>query len=205
MRTILNVCLVVLAAALGPAASAQDARLKIMPKQAITSPSFVLFQGDGRNFLLSNPLEYEIRRTGKIIVVPGGFVTDFASVPRWAQWIISILGKHSVPAIAHDYLYWEQKCSREQADLIFLDAMQEYQSSWFSRTIVYYAVRIGAGGNWTTNAEDRKKGLVKVVPSSHGTIPPNTDWREYRKKLFDEGVREEPLDGDGSYCSLEKA
>ena len=82
---------------------------------AENNPEFVLFQADGNIFVLVEELRYKIERTGQRIIVPAGFVTDFASVPQVAQSIISVLGKHSVPAVVHDYLYWVQTCTREQA------------------------------------------------------------------------------------------
>lgn len=59
--------------------------------------------------MLVDDLYYEIKRTGRTIRVPSGFVTDFASVPWYARSAISVLGRHSIPAIVHDYLYWERK------------------------------------------------------------------------------------------------
>ena len=198
LRVVIASAVFVFVASMASGATAQE----LVTKQARNSPSFLLFQGDGRNFLLRDSLRYEIKRTKQIVIVPGGFVTDFASVPRWAQWVISILGRHSVPAIVHDFLYWEQKCTREQADLILADAMEEYHSNWFQMKIVYWAVRIGAGGNWSTNASDRKQGLLKIVPANNADVPPNTDWYDYRKKLFDDGVKEEPFESNPAACSL---
>src|SRR5437764_1311818 len=81
------------------------AESQIQPRMATNTPRLQLFQGDGTNFMLVDPLFYEIKRTGKVITVPAGFVTDFASVPWYARWLISVLGRHSIPAIVHDYLY----------------------------------------------------------------------------------------------------
>ncbi len=53
-------------------------------KAALNTPRLQLFQGDGTNFVLVDDLYYEIKRTGRTIRVPSGFVTDFASVPLGA-------------------------------------------------------------------------------------------------------------------------
>ncbi len=86
-----------------------EANAQIQPRMATNPTRLQLFQGDGMNFMLVGDMIYEVKRTGKIIVVPSGFVTDFASVPWYGRWFINVLGKHSIPAIVHDYLYWEQR------------------------------------------------------------------------------------------------
>lgn len=175
----------------------------IQPKLATNPTRLQLFQGDGTNFMLVNPLYYEIKRTGKTITVPAGFVTDFASVPWYARWFISVLGKHSIPAIVHDYLYWEQRCTRTQSDEILREAMEEYSSSWRDQAIVYYAVKYGAQRAWDDNTADRKKGYLKVLPAAYQNIPLNTDWDSYRKQLFDQKVTEPPAEpGAADYCVL---
>ena len=39
------------------------------------------------------------------VVVPEGYVTDFASIPGFVQWLIQPFGKHSEAAVIHDWLY----------------------------------------------------------------------------------------------------
>lgn len=174
-------------------------------KQAVTNPPMALFQKDGNVFVLTGDLVYRIEKTGKIITVPSGFVTDFASVPWYAQSVISVVGKHSVPAVVHDFLYWEQTCTREEADNILAEAMQEYDSPWYQISAVYWSVRAGAGSAWTENAADRKKGLPRVIGKDHLPIPANKTWTEYRKELFESGVHSEPIPPGTpkpDYCKL---
>lgn len=38
-------------------------------------------------------------------VVPAGFVTDFASIPRFLTWLIQTYGLHLEAALVHDYLW----------------------------------------------------------------------------------------------------
>jgi hypothetical protein len=175
----------------------------IQPKLATNPTRLQLFQGDGTNFMLVNPMFYEIKRTGQMITVPAGFVTDFASVPWYARWRISVLGKHSIAAIVHDYLYWEQRCTREEADAILREAMDEYGSSSADQTIVYYAVKYGAQSAWDENAADRKKGYIRVLTGGYENIPLNIDWGTYRQKLFDQNAKEPAIDpGKPAYCTL---
>lgn len=56
---------------------------------------------------LIDPLEYHVgsAESAEIIVVPTGFVTDFASIP-WGLWnLFPPLGPWARPAIIHDFLY----------------------------------------------------------------------------------------------------
>lgn len=178
----------------------------ITTKQAVTNPPLALFQKDGNVFVLTGTLVYRIEKTGELITVPAGFVTDFASVPWYAQSVISVLGKHSVPAVVHDFLYWEQACTREQSDNILAEAMKEYDSPWYQISTVYWSVRAGAGSAWNESAEDRKKGLPRVISKEALPIPANKTWAEYRKELFDSGVHSTPVAPGPApaYCNLSR-
>jgi hypothetical protein len=174
-------------------------------KQAVTNPPLALFQKDGDVFVLTADLLYRIERTGELITVPAGFVTDFASVPKYAQSFISVLGKHSVPAVVHDFLYWEQTCTRQQADDILAEAMKEYDSPWYQISAVYWAVRAGAGSAWSENTEERKKGLPRVLSKESLPLPANMTWAQYRQKLFDSGEHAIPVPPGTpppAYCKL---
>ena len=63
-----------------------------------------------------------------VIVIPKGFKTDFASIPRIFWNIIAPIGKWTLPSVLHDYLYSEGYrlgISRKQADKIFYQAMRK--------------------------------------------------------------------------------
>jgi len=89
---------------------------------------------------------------GHQIVVPTGYRTDLASVPRvpgiyWRYGNTAI-----VPAVLHDYLYEvnPHNFSRKTADRIFLEAMaaEKDPPSAASRWIMYMAVRLGGWSGW---------------------------------------------------------
>ena len=54
----------------------------------------------------------------------------------------------------HDYLYWEAKRSREEADKIFLEGMKVLNVNYFYRHIMYKAVRLF--GKYAYNRRGRK-------------------------------------------------
>lgn len=177
-------------------------------KQAVTNPPHKMFQADGNIFAYLEPQPYEIIRTGRTVVIPQGFVTDFASVPLAAQSVLPQLGPHAMAAVLHDFLYWDQSCTREQADLLFYEAMTEYGVTNWRRSIAYWAVRLRGGGAWTTNAAERKAGAPRIIPDKYLTIPANARWDEYRAFLIKEGVKAEPFptaQNAPAYCSLPPA
>jgi hypothetical protein len=76
----------------------------------------------------------------KKVVVPSGFVTDLASIPR-AFWIIFPRdGKYSYPAIVHDFLYWDQSTTKEQADNILRIGMIDIGVDRATAFTIYEAV-----------------------------------------------------------------
>jgi Protein of unknown function (DUF1353) len=104
-------------------------------------------------------LRYQIGQTSTVIVVPKGFVTHVASIPQ-AFWSfgLSAHGRYSKAAIVHDYLYWTQGCSREQADNLLMIAMKESRVDVGQRLAIYEGVRLGGGQPWVNNADERNGG-----------------------------------------------
>lgn len=77
----------------------------------------------------------------RLITVPAGFVTNFASVPAPARVLISGHGRDRWAATVHDYLY-SQKYARHEADAIFLEALEVSKVNWLKRQAMYRAVRL---------------------------------------------------------------
>ena len=76
------------------------------------------------------------------IIVPAGFVTDFASVPRPFWSFIPKMGRHSPAALLHDYLYSMHVAGRPWADAVFLWQMKQDDVPWITRMVAYWAVRL---------------------------------------------------------------
>ena len=95
-------------------------------------------------------------------LVPKGFKTDFASIPRIVNSIVPKNGRHDGAAIVHDYLYREQPrvapamnpITRLDSDRIFRRIMKELGVGIIRRNLIYRAVRLGGGFSW---AKSRKK------------------------------------------------
>jgi len=104
-----------------------------------------------QKYELTAPLSYFSALAG-VIVVPAGFVTDFASIPR-AAW--SLLDPEDpvilFASVVHDYLYsaGESAGTREQADAVLIEAMAVCGASAWQRQIVYHAVRWFGASHWS--------------------------------------------------------
>jgi Protein of unknown function (DUF1353) len=114
--------------------------------------------GDGNDSVLMAELSYRIGETNHIIVVPAGFVTDFASTPRAIWSVLPPTGRYQMAAIVHDFLYWDQRCTREQADALLRVAMAESLVGPFKRDIIWRAVRDFGDAAWIANARAKANG-----------------------------------------------
>lgn len=98
---------------------------------------------------LRNPLIYESDLAGQIFVVPVGFVTDFASVPR-IPGVFELLGDTAHEAAAlHDWLYTAHPVSRSVADAVLQEAAKVSGISAFKAWLLWAGVRIGGASHWT--------------------------------------------------------
>ena len=100
------------------------------------------------------------------VAVPEGYVTDFASIPGFAQWMISPFGKHSEAAVVHDWLYTlgtpgDEK-GRRLADRTFRRALHLVGVGFFRRYIMYAAVRLGGKSGYGLASDYDFRDLVEL-------------------------------------------
>lgn len=95
--------------------------------------------------LFSLVQQFRYRSSYGTITVPAGFITDGASIPRCFWNILAPFGEYFEAAIIHDFLYTEanRRFTRSQVDLIFKEAMFNVGIGWFTRGLIYRAVRLG--------------------------------------------------------------
>jgi len=136
--------------------------------------------GDGKNWQLLEDLVFVVGSSGDRMIVPAGFVTDFASVPAWLQGFISPLGPNLLPAVVHDYLYWNQSCTRAEADSIFLLAMEEMGVSDAARLAMYLGARHFGQQAWDEHHHSRNLGLARIVPVGFRRSRVRESWSDYR-------------------------
>lgn len=167
-------------------------------------PSSPALRGFGNNeaFILVEDMKYTIGSTKDTIVVPKGFVTNNASIPK-AFWSLGLTphGQYSRASIIHDYLYWSQACTRKQADQLMVIMMKESNVGWFDETVIYNGVHAGGEGAWKKNTRNREAGMPGIIPAEY--IPqraPNVLWKKYRAELIMKGIRAQKFDPNPSYC-----
>lgn len=102
----------------------------------------------GFPYTLTAPLIYESDLLKATLIVPEGFKTDLASVPRGLWNLIPKSGKQDRPAVIHDFLYVHNGVSRSQADAILNEAMAVCGVGRVSRWIIYSGVRVGGWQTW---------------------------------------------------------
>jgi len=95
---------------------------------------------EGRDWLLLAP--FVVAVDGEAIKVPAGYVTDFASVPRWPLAFMLTGGLGEKSATVHDWLY-EIKAGRDYADNVLRALLiAEGEPEWRARAM-YAGVRVG--------------------------------------------------------------
>lgn len=161
---------------------------------SLKSPVPLVAFTDHRHAMLFSEMVFEVEKTGQVIVVPAGFVTDHASIPSSVKHYFEMGGQaYQYPAILHDWLYWSQTTTRAEADALFDAAMRDCGVGDVKRRAIVAGVRAGGGRAWEKNRQERMAGLVKVIPVKYRdpkTWPKNVSWPQYRQWLHEQGVKE---------------
>jgi hypothetical protein len=110
---------------------------------------------DGRRWRVLAAFRYQSR--GREVVVPAGFVTDMASVPRALWWLMPPWDRYGPAAIVHDLDYRQQWVSRAEADALFLAGMAALKVPGPRRWVIYLALRLFGGFAWRANARKRSR------------------------------------------------
>lgn len=168
------------------------------PKSPLVRPF-----GNNNFWILTEDMTYVIGKTNERIVVPKGFVTDFASIPPlFVLMGLTPQNQYSRAAVIHDYLYWSQGCTKDQADRLLVIAMKESRVGKSDEFVVYQGVKIGGGKAWEENKAERKSGFPRIIPEKYlHPNDPNMNWPEYRKMLFNNGVEDPTFEQNPSYCA----
>jgi hypothetical protein len=111
-----------------------------------------LNDGSDTEWTLDKDLVYDSDLVLNVVVVPSGFETDFASVPRLPFAYLLVGGIGNRAAVVHDYLYSTGLYSKEIADNIFLEALTLCGIGW-KRYPMYWAVRVFGGPHYCPTKE----------------------------------------------------
>ena len=145
-------------------------------------------------FMVSYPLRYETNSGEFEIVVPVGFITDLASIPSELWWWESPYETIMAPAIFHDYLYWQQTCTKDEADAVMYLAMEELGLGLIKRKAVYAGIRTPfAQIAWNKNKNSRKSGESRFFTKNYvyhimdSVIVPDTTLMKLQQEAISSG------------------
>jgi hypothetical protein len=100
--------------------------------------------------------DFHVAISGKLVVIPKGFLTDLASVPRLPIVYVAIGSTGHRAAVLHDYIYSIGLYARKHCDLVFYEGLKECGVSSWKAYSMYLGVRIGGASHYKTFAEAHK-------------------------------------------------
>jgi hypothetical protein len=118
-----------------------------LPEAEMNAPKFINIppldiSETSEEWILTEDCIYQSALWEPRIVVPSGFPTDLASIPRLFRFLIVKNGRHRPAAIVHDWLCRQGLAfSRVRADKIFREAMKLRGVPAIRRWAMYVAVR----------------------------------------------------------------
>lgn len=83
-----------------------------------------------------------VRIYGSELVVPSGFICDFASVPRLLKPLFPDKAINSTASVVHDYLYSTGLSSKWMADAVFYELLKCAHCAWITRISMWLGVAL---------------------------------------------------------------
>jgi len=180
---------------------------------SINRPTVTQLIPDPPLFMVAYPLRYETNDGNLKIVVPAGFITDLASIPSALWWWESPHETTLAPAIIHDYLYWQQTCSKDESDAVMYLAMKELGLGYMERKAVYAGIRTPfAQSAWDENESARVGGESRFFTKEYthiimdSAISPDTTLMEIQQKaISNDGMFSPPEKNENLKAACEAA
>jgi hypothetical protein len=148
---------------------------------------FSPFHG-GDYYYLREPIYWtpdsdETAKRFKRIDVPAGFVTDLASVPPIFWSVLPKDGAYVHAAVVHDYSYWMQTGTRDEADETLKIGMGELGVPAWQIVTIYEALRaplVGGARAWADNKQLKLGGERRVLRCYPDD--PRVTWKQWKDK-----------------------
>ncbi|MEU7145514.1 DUF1353 domain-containing protein [Nocardia sp. NPDC046473] len=110
---------------------------------AFVGSGLVVEELDAKFWRVVEPLVYQ--GDSQEFVIPAGFRTDFASVPRALVWLVPRYGAYTRAAILHDFLRSSNAVEVADADGLFRRCLRELNVPYARRWMMWAGVRLGSG------------------------------------------------------------
>ena len=130
---------------------------EVMPDPLLVCPA------NAKSWIVVEDFRYQ--EDSAFVRVPKGFVTDFASIPRFLWQFLPQWGLYGWAAVIHDYLYTSQRMPRWKADRVLLRVMEICRVPRWQRYVIYGAVWFFGCWVWLLHERARKLD-VELIESS---------------------------------------
>jgi hypothetical protein len=139
------------------------------------------------------------------IIVPKGFVTDLASIPRFTSFVFNNYAAYAPAGVLHDFLYWTQpQCDgngRYIADKLYRDALKMTDITTLNRWLQWGGLKL-AKKAWDQNKKNKMKGQSRYLNEKFWPqVKPNSTW-ENEISLFAKKQAPWELKPDESICAI---
>jgi len=102
---------------------------------------------DGR-WIVAAPLIYQSDVASQVFIVPRGFQTDMASVPRLPLVFLLAGDTSRAASVVHDFLYSTHLVRRQVADAVLREASEVTLVPAWRRWVMWGGVRLFGGSHW---------------------------------------------------------
>lgn len=127
---------------------------------------------DGRGtWKLLDALVYQSDVLARMVTVPAGFVTDFASVPRIPVAFLLVGDTAHQAAVVHDWLYTSHELSRAQADAVLREAATLAGVPAWRAWLMWAGVRLGGFGPWEADGPPQPRMVARQIDALHPEAP----------------------------------
>jgi hypothetical protein len=118
---------------------------------------------DGRGiWMVTEPFRYYSAILNRIIEVEPGFLTDYASVPRWPGAYLLFGDTSHKAAVIHDWLFHHHEvCDEQTANLVLREASAAEGIAGWRRLGIYLGVAIGGTSSWEEDGRGDGHSIVE--------------------------------------------
>jgi hypothetical protein len=147
----------------GHAADVPQATAAGAPAVAAASLTPLSLTTIGKNtFMVRDPLTLTFKDGAPALTVPAGFVTDLSSLPKGLRMWDGKADAAMAPAVLHDYLYWVQPCTQDEADAVLVHAIGALGASPSKAAAAFQSINSAGAAAFKRNADRRRNGEVRT-------------------------------------------